>query len=170
VLLRRGFVVENRLPVLTCDPASRRDIAVPEGFEVIVPETDDELAGVVAVTNEAYEDDVSPPSSEDVASRRAFKDLGGIMVLVRQVVSGEPAGSGICEIPVEHVSELATVGVRPKFRRQGLAAVVTSRLACEIFDLGVELLWLSPLHEEADRIYRSVGFEHATEILHIALS
>ena len=124
-----GFAVENRLPVLVCDRASRREVAAPDGFEVAVPETDDELAGVVAVTNEAYEDDVSPPSSEDVAWRRAFKNLGGIMVLVRHAASGEPAGSGICEVPVDHVSELATVGVRPKFRRQGLAAAVTSSLA-----------------------------------------
>lgn len=167
-LLRRGFAVENRLPVLTCDPPSRREITAPDGFAVVIPDADDELAGVVAVTNEAYEDDVSPPSPEAVAWRRAFKNLGGVMVLARHVASGEPAGSGICEVPVDHVSELATVGVRPKFRGQGLAAAVTSRLAREAFDLGVEILWLSPLHDEGERIYASVGFERATEILHIA--
>jgi ribosomal protein S18 acetylase RimI-like enzyme len=170
LLLRQGFAVENRLPVLTCDPGSRRDVPAPDGFEVVAPETDEELAGVVAVTNEAYEGDVTPPTSDDVAWRRAFKNLGGIMVLARDATSREPSGSGICEVPVEHVSELATVGVRPKFRRRGLAAAVTSRLALEAFDAGVELLWLSPLHDEGERIYRSVGFEHATEILHIAKS
>ena len=36
--------------------------------------------------------------------------------------------------------------------------------------MGVELLWLSPRHDEGDRIYRSIGFEQATEVLHIAKS
>lgn len=92
------------------------------------------------------------------------------MVLVQLSASGEPAGSGICEVPIEQVSELATVGVRPQFRRQGLAAAVTSSLAREAFDSGVEPLWLSPLHDEGERIYSGVGFERATEIIHIAKS
>jgi GNAT superfamily N-acetyltransferase len=166
-LLGAGFVVENRLPVLTCDRTALREMLAPEGFEIVVPVTDVDFASVVAVTNEAYENDVSPPSSDAVASRRAFKDLGGIVVLIRHSASGDPAASGICEVPVAQVTELATVGVRPKFRRRGLAAAVTWSLARQAFDVGVDLVWLSPLHDEGERIYRSVGFERATEILHI---
>jgi ribosomal protein S18 acetylase RimI-like enzyme len=166
-LLRRGFVVENRLAVLTCEPGALRPPAVPEGFELIVPESDDELAGDVAVTNEAYAGDTSPPSETAIADRRAFRARGGIVVLARVAASGEPAGSGICEVPVDGASEVATIGVRPAFRRRGLAGAVTARLAAEAFAVGVELLWLQPLHEEGERIYRAVGFAPATDILHI---
>lgn len=169
-LVAGGFNVDNRLPVLVCTPESVRLLEPPAGIELATPSSDEDFAGLITVTKEAYESDTSNATAEEIQWRRAFTNLGGIAVLARDVASREPAGSGICEVPVADVSELATVGVRPVFEGRGIAAALTGRLASDAFAAGIQLLWLAPLHGAADRIYRRVGFEPASETLHITLA
>jgi predicted GNAT family acetyltransferase len=66
------------------------------------------------------------------------------------------------------VSEVAGIGVRVAYRRRGIAGALTSCLAREAFACGIELIWLTPGSDDAERIYARAGFVRASEQLHIS--
>src|SRR3954447_20870354 len=53
-LLAGGFAVEARLPLMTCAPGEAPDVAPPEGVELILPTSDDELRSGGAVAKAAF--------------------------------------------------------------------------------------------------------------------
>ncbi len=171
-LVRAGFTADGRLPVMTCTRETLVEDDEPVGIEVLVPVTDDELAGTISATNEAYVDPAAahPPSPAAIANRRELLSAGGCVVLGRDRATGEPAGAGITEVPHVGVTELAGIGVRPRFRRRGVAAAVTSRLAREAFARHPSLhtIWLTPGGADGQRIYSRVGFVPTSEALHIS--
>jgi len=165
-LTAAGFVVEGRLPLMVCAPGAEQPLPVPEGIELIVPASDDELLATVAVQNEAYGD--SPPGPEDVRGLRASLADGGLAVLARVAATGEPVGAGVCSPPTDGSTEVAGIGVRAAFRRQGVAGALTTRLVREAFDAGVTLPFLMAAHEAEARIYARAGFTTIGEVLHIS--
>lgn len=167
-LVAAGFSVEGRLPLMVCPPGSERDLPVPDGIELIAPASDEELLGMIAAQNEAYGDPA--PNPGDLERRKSHLAAGGIAVLAREVATGEAAGAGICDVPLNHTSELASVGVRAHFRRRGIAGALTAWLARQAFAAGVTTLFLMAARDEEARIYARVGFSRTSEILHISLA
>jgi GNAT superfamily N-acetyltransferase len=107
--------------------------------------------------NEPYE-----ASDEEVS--RTLKDLKeGRAVLGR--VEGQPAVVGMYTPPSEGLAELGGVATLEHFRKRGLGTALTSRLAREAFERGVDVLFLSTITEEAGRIYERVGFRFVTRML-----
>src|SRR5689334_2774093 len=109
-LLAHGFIVEKRLPLMVYEPASLPDRPISPGIELLVPATDNDLLAMLMALNEAYGDE--PPRPQDVEYRRAFLAAGGLAVLARDVTTGEPAGGGMCDIPIRGLTELFGIGVR----------------------------------------------------------
>ena len=68
-----------------------------------------------------------------------------------------PVGGG-SHNPREDVTEIVGVAVLPAFRRRGLAAAITGRLARNAVDNGVETVFCSAADEAVARIYEFVGF------------
>ncbi len=167
-LMAADFTVEGRLPLMVCAPGSERAVPVPPGIELIAPASDADILAMAAVQNEAY-GDPDPPSRADVDDRRATLAAGGIAILARDAVTGEPAGAGICDVPMHGVTELAGVAVRDRFRRRGIAAAMTARLTRDAHAAGVVTVFLMPAHDEGERIYGRAGFTTTSEILHISL-
>lgn len=166
-LLAAGFTAEGRLPVMLCTPDSARDLPVPAGVELRAPTSDDDIRAMVAAQNEAYGE--GPPSPAEVEARRANLAAGGLAILARDVLTGEPAGGGICDVPQQGITELAGVGVRAVFRRRGIAAALTTRLTRDAFARGVTTVFLTPAHDAEERIYTRAGFSRTSEQLHISL-
>lgn len=167
VLISAGFSVEGRLPLLTCAPGSEQFLPIPPGIELIMPASDQEMLATVMVQNEAYGE--SPPSLEDAQRLRSSIAGGTIAVLARIVATGEPVGAGVCSTPANQMTEIAGIGVRIPFRRQGIAGALTTRLVQEAFDTGVTMAFLMAAHEAEQRIYIRAGFSPIGEILHISL-
>jgi GNAT superfamily N-acetyltransferase len=166
-LLAAGFAVEGCLPVLVCTPADVRALPVPAGIELVAPTSDDEIKAMIAAQNEAYGEEA--PSGDQVAARRANLAAGGMALLARDGVTGEPAGGGTCDVPLQGMTELAGVGVCPAFRRRGIAGALTSRLVRDAMARGVTTVFLTPAAEAEERIYARVGFSCVGEQLHVAL-
>jgi predicted GNAT family acetyltransferase len=158
-LVATGFVLERALPVLTCHADSLIALPAPDGFEVGLAETLDDHLGALIVGHEAYAAAGPPPGLADAERRMAFASEGGLVVLARELATGEPAASAICEPPHDGVTELAAVGTRAAFRRRGLAGAVTSRLAIAAARVGGHDLWLTPESPQAERVYGHIGFE-----------
>jgi GNAT superfamily N-acetyltransferase len=165
-LLAQGFAVEERTPLMICPPGGVHDLPVPPGIEIVTPASDDELRAMLIAQNEAYGEEA--PSEQDVARQRAFLADGGIARLARDAATGEPAGGGICTVPIDGITELAGVGVREPFRRRGIAAALTALLAQDALARGVTTVFLMAAHEAEARIYARVGFSPIGEVLHIS--
>nr|WP_240939812.1 GNAT family N-acetyltransferase [Planosporangium flavigriseum] len=135
--------------------------AVPAGIELIAPTTDAELLDLLTAQHEAY-DEPEAPTGANVAAARQALEAGGLAVLARDTDTGEPAGGGICTPIFDGVGEIAGVGVRPTFRRRGIAGAITAYLTREAHRSGADLTFLMPAGEDEQRIYGRVGF-HATD-------
>lgn len=168
VLIDAGFRVEGHLPLMTCASGAEQILPVPPGIELILPVSDADLLATVAVQNEAYGD--PPPDLASIARLRSSLAAGAIYVLARITATGEPVGAGVCSVPSNQTTEIAGIGVRAAFRRQGVAGSLTTRLVQEAFAAGVSVPFLMAAHEAEKRIYARAGFSVVGEILHISRS
>jgi GNAT superfamily N-acetyltransferase len=162
-----GLAVEGRLALMTCTVDSLVDLPAPEGFELVMPRSDEEVLGLVTAQGEAYGGFLSGPA-EDAARMRRNLAAGGIAVLARDIESREAAGGGICSAPEDGITEIASVGVRPVFRRRGIAGAVVARLTRQAFAAGVTLPFLTPESEAEERIYARAGYSRVAEVVHIS--
>lgn len=119
--------------------------------------------------NEAY-GDLSFPTETDIQRRSMFLQSGGLAVLARVSATGEAAGGGVCNIPTRGVTELASVGVRAAFRRQGIAGAMTSWLVRQAFARDIQSVFLMAAGEAEARIYARAGFSHISEVVSMTYS
>jgi predicted GNAT family acetyltransferase len=167
-LLTAGFIAEDRPALMACPQGAERPLLPPRGISLVLPSSDDDLLAVIAVQREAF-GDPTPAKPGDVAGMRAVIERGTLVVLARDESTGEAAGAGVCT-PIESgVTEIAGIGVRPTFRRRGIASAVTARLTADSFNRGATLAWLTPGDEDAQRIYARAGFQPIGEMLMISL-
>jgi GNAT superfamily N-acetyltransferase len=165
-LLAAGFVTERRLPVLSCSPTAVIARTAPEGIRLSLARTDVELRQVAEAQNEAYGQQET--TDHDVARLRGTVERGGLVAMALDTSTGLGVGGGLCAAPHFGVCELAAIGVRAPYRRRGIAAGLTSLLTRACASANITTPFLTPLGEAEERIYRSVGYRPATEMLHIS--
>lgn len=162
-----GFRQEAEARVMVCTRESFTPVEAPEGLELSVLTAGASREDARAFCNTGRRGfSVGEPdyeASEEELSR-FLKDLkDGRSVLGR--VEGEPAVVGTCTPPSEGIAELAGVATLERFRMRGFGTALTSRVAREAFDRGVDVLFLSTITEQAGRIYERVGFRFVTKML-----
>ena len=166
-LLAGGFTVEGRLPLMTCMAGQERDVPAPPGIELLVATEEPELFAALAVQDEAY-GEPGPLTPAEMERVRGSVEAGSIYVLARDAATGEPAGAGLCAIPHGGIAEIAAIGVRPAFRRRGIAAALAARLAREASAAGVTRPFLMAEGAAEERIHARAGFVTTSEMLHIS--
>jgi ribosomal protein S18 acetylase RimI-like enzyme len=166
LLLDAGFAVEARNEYLTCTPETLVAQAVPAGFELFVPQTDDEIAGLIAVQNEAFgsRGDVGPA---DIDRQRRVSRQGGVFVGAR-TTDGRYAGGGGTVVPSGGICEIGGIAVGAAHRRRGLAGAITVEIAARLFAAGIEVAWLEAGGDDSWKVYERVGFRPAGQRLYIA--
>jgi GNAT superfamily N-acetyltransferase len=165
-LLAEGFRTEGRLAHMEFGADDASGPVVPAGIELVIPNAEDELLAVRAVQHEAY-DEVEPPGEDAVRSLRRNIASGGGAVLARTVVDRIPVGAGEFTAIVNGVTEVTSIGVRPAYRRRGIAAAMTGWLARAARAAGGTSLFLMA-NEPEERIYARVGFITKGTVLHIS--
>jgi ribosomal protein S18 acetylase RimI-like enzyme len=165
-LVDAGFCVEGNLPLMTCIPGSEKILPVPPGVELILPVSDRDLLATVTVQHEAY--GAQPPDSAAIDRLRTSLTAGGIAVLAQIVATGEAIGAGVCTVPSNGTTEIAGIGVRAAFRRQGVAGALVSRLVQTAIAAGIDVPFLMAAHAAEARIYQRAGFAEIGKILHIS--
>lgn len=167
-LIDAGFTIEMRAPLMICAPGQEQILPLPPNFELFSPTTDEELKAMGRAQSEAYGGDGSDPSPESLESTRRSLHAGAIALAARDSATGEIAGAGMCTVPGSETTEVAGIGVRPPFRRRGIAQALTAQLAHEAFKAGVTLAFLMAAGENEARIYERAGFSFAGDVLHIS--
>jgi ribosomal protein S18 acetylase RimI-like enzyme len=163
-----GFTIERRIPLMACTPGQLRPIPVPDGVAVRPPAGEDQYLAAASVQHDAYQEP-QPASPDDAARLRRLAEGGGVVVLAVVEASGEAAGAGVCDAIHHGLGELAGIGVRPRFRRRGIAAAITHRLAQAAFAAGAASVFLTPGGPAEQRIYQRVGFTAIAEQVHVSL-
>jgi predicted GNAT family acetyltransferase len=165
-LLAGGLAIEARLPVMTCEPDAVVELVPADGIDLGAPQTEADIRGMLTAQMGAF----GEQAPDDDAVARAFARLGDgtLRVLARDRASGTIVGGGVATAPAGGTSEVAGIGVHEAFRRRGIAAAITARLARELFAAGVSTVFLTPGDDGAHRVYARAGFADTTEMLHIS--
>ena len=166
-LVAGGFSVEMLSPLMVYPPNHRSETPIPAGIELLLPQSDEEILGMLAAQSEAF-GGTEPPLQADIAKQRAFLNDGGLSVFAREIGTHESAGGGVCTIPFDHTTELAGIGVRPAFRRRGIAGAMTAWLAQKAIGAGTHTVFLMAAGEDEARIYGRTGFKQIGNMLHIS--
>jgi ribosomal protein S18 acetylase RimI-like enzyme len=165
ILMAAGFRVEGRLALMEL-AADAQQPPTPELVGILRPTTDDELLAVLSVEHEAY-GDPNPPSDDEVAAlRRRLAERSGA-ILARTATDHTAVGAGEYSRIIGGATEINSIGVRPAYRRRGIAAAVTAALARSARSAGATTLFLMA-DEAEERIYARVGFVTEARILHIS--
>ncbi|GAA3273896.1 GNAT family N-acetyltransferase [Dactylosporangium vinaceum] len=166
LLLDAGFAVEARNEYLVCTPATFIAQPVPAGFELFVPDTDAEIAGVIGVQHEAF-GSPGAASPADVDRQRRARDRGAVFTGAR-TADGRYAGGGGTVVPSDGICEIAGIAVAAPHRRRGLAGAITAAVTERLFERGIEVAWLEAGGDDSWRVYERVGFRPAGQRLYIA--
>jgi ribosomal protein S18 acetylase RimI-like enzyme len=161
-LLRGGFTVQARLPVMTCAPADAIALPPPEGIVLGPPASREDVRGVLAAQAAAF----GAAEPDDAAVDRALRG-GALRVMARDAASGLVVGGGVATTPLDDTSEIAGIAVLEGYRRRGIAGAMTAWLAGALFAAGVSTAFLTPGDEGAQRMYARAGFADTTEIVHL---
>jgi GNAT superfamily N-acetyltransferase len=167
-LVAEGFKVEMHSPLMVYPAGHINETPIPAGIELLIPQSEEELQGMFAAQAEAYGGTPAALSQDAVEKQRKFLNDGGLSVFAREIGTHEPAGGGVCTIPFDHTTELAGIGVRPAFRRRGIAGAMTAWLAQKANEAGTNNVFLMAAGEAEARIYGRTGFEQIGNMLHIS--
>jgi len=162
-----GFGIEARTPLMVL---GSRTAAAPEpaGIELAEAVSAEDVLAAVTAQHEAYGEPARPTEAWIAGVQRSIA-AGGLLVLARAAATGDAVGGGQCTAPEEGATELTSIGVRPAFRRRGVAAALTSRLAAAMRERGAELVYLTAADDGVARIYAGVGFERIGTALYVSL-
>jgi ribosomal protein S18 acetylase RimI-like enzyme len=160
-LLTAGFAAEKRYHILVCTPDLLRNADVA-GIEISLASNDRDIVDAADVGAEAYDDEVYPDPLRGLVAQ------GGVLAIARDPANGLAVGAGVATPAHEGVGEVAGIGVRVAYRRRGIAGALTASVTREAFARGINLTWLTPGSDDAERIYARAGFVRASEQLHIS--
>jgi ribosomal protein S18 acetylase RimI-like enzyme len=161
-----GFFSEGEFSLMACTRESLREVDRPSAIEVVLVENDEQCRAMLEIRHDAF-DEPGPVTEADVARARSTVRSGGVAAVVVDTVSGEAVASGACLVPYDRITELTSIGVRSGSRRRGIGAVVTATLARAALLGGAEIVYLTPAHDEGERLYERVGFVTVGESLHL---
>jgi ribosomal protein S18 acetylase RimI-like enzyme len=165
-LLANGFRREAEARLMVCTRESFTPVPVPEGLSlsVLTPGSPrEEVRAYIATSRQGFSHGEADEIPEEELSKMQGDLKEGGAVLGR--VEGQPAVVGMFTPPHEGITEVVGVATLESFRKRGLGTALTSRLAQEAFERGVDVLFLSTITEEAGRIYERVGFRFVTRML-----
>lgn len=157
-----SFAVEDRLQAMTATRAVT--VAPPDGYALVVPESDADLTAMLGVQNVAY-DGVCPAQ---LRASRLSQAAGGIVVAVRREQDGRIVGGGVAAPPAGSAfTEVAGIAIDAGHRRRGLATALASELTRRALAAGVRTAFLTPRDDEVARLYSRAGYTRTAQMLHV---
>jgi hypothetical protein len=160
-LAAAGMVEELRTPLMACAPADLADPNAGLDDLSVAPVGDGDLRATSDLQRVAFGLDPLPADEPPASFARPS---GGGAVLAR--AGGTPAAVAVWTRVIDGCSEVAGVATAERWRRRGLAGVVTAAAARAAFVAGARQCVLSPGDDTAQRVYARAGFRAAATMLH----
>ncbi|WP_103347888.1 GNAT family N-acetyltransferase [Amycolatopsis sp. CA-128772] len=160
VLVRAGYELERRVPLMTCAPGARVDQPVPAGIRLRVPESADDLRRMREAQNIAFGEPAEAGDGEEPSAgvRHLLAEAGGVVV-----------GGGLALEIVDGTTEIAGIAVLEAYRGRGIAAAITGHLTREVHEAGAHTAFLTPGDLVIGHVYARVGYRPAGECVHLSL-
>jgi ribosomal protein S18 acetylase RimI-like enzyme len=154
-LERVGMAEELRTPLMALHP---EEVTEPETGDATVQSVGpDDLRALSDIQRVAFGGEPLPADAEPQAP-------SGGAVLAR--IGGEPVSAAAWTPVLDGHSEIVGVATAEKWRRRGLAGLVTAAAARAAFEAGASTCVLSPGDETALRVYGRAGFHRVATMLH----
>jgi len=159
-----GFTTEATIPVLTCEPGQQRAVVISAAtvFDAADDKDHQDAWRVAAI---AYGEPVAPVPDWVSGARAAMVAAGGAVAIARVTTTAEAIGTGLYQVPIEDVIEVAVVGTLPGHRQRGVASAVISHLAARAFGQGVQLAWLTAENDAERHAAQEAGFRDTGEMM-----
>ncbi len=167
VLASHGWIVEDRLPLMTCTTRTVRDLRPPNGVVVRPPSDDVVLLEMARLQHDAF-GDPEPADDRTVARLRGSLKRGGRMLICVDEGTRRVVGAAQSGVPAGGATEIVGVAVAMSHRRRGLAATMVAMLTREAFAAGLTTVFLEAA-PGADGAYRNAGFERTSTSIHMSL-
>lgn len=159
-LEQAGLRLEEREPLLFCEPGALRGVSAPGvSFHILTPEDPDETLG--AHQKIRFDDELvgEPPYvPERVIARVRRQVAEGQREFVLAYLDGQIAGTGVSVTLPHGGAEIVGIATHPPLRQRGVAASVTSFLTQRLYARGARLVWLTAAQPAAQRIYERLGY------------
>lgn len=166
-LLRGGWSVEGRLPLMTCTSGTVRSPQPPWDIDLGSPADEVTLVEMTRLQHEIF-DDPEPADERTVARTRAALSRGGRALVGQDARTRTVVGAAQSVPPRGGATEVVGVVVAPSHRRRGLAAAMVSALARHSLDAGLATVFLEAA-PGADGAYRNAGFRRTSTSVHLSL-
>jgi ribosomal protein S18 acetylase RimI-like enzyme len=154
-LERAGMLEELRTPLMALHP---EELTEPDAGDATVGTVgQDDLRALSNIQRVAFGGDPLPADAEPQAPR-------GGAVLAR--IDGEAVSVAAWTPVLDGHSEIVGVATEERWRRRGLAGLVTAAAARAAFEAGASTCVLSPGDETAQRVYARAGFRRVATVLH----
>jgi ribosomal protein S18 acetylase RimI-like enzyme len=159
-LEQAGLRLEEREPLLFCEPDALRGVSAPGvSFHILTPEDPDETLG--AHQKIRFDDQLEgkpPYAPEWVIARLRRQVAEGQREYVLAYLGSQIAGTGVSVTLPNGGAEIVGIATQPALRRRGVAASVTTFLTQRLYARGARLVWLTAAQPAAQRIYERLGF------------
>jgi GNAT superfamily N-acetyltransferase len=152
-----GFEIELEPPLMACSAPT--ELSSPAEL-MVVRAGSPRVRDLLAAQMEAFGEE--PPSAERVETWNGRA--------VAALVDGKVVGAAAWTAVIDGMSEVAGVGVREPFRRQGIAGALTVAATRQAFTEGATLVVLSPGDDGAQRVYERAGFAAASRMIHARMN
>jgi ribosomal protein S18 acetylase RimI-like enzyme len=159
-LAAAGMAEELRTPLMACTADELASAAAAVDGLLVAAVGDGDLRDLARLQRAAFGVEPLPADEAPADPRRN----GGGAVLAR--VGAEPVAAAGWTAVVDGCSEVAGVATVERWRRRGLAGVVTAAAARAAFAAGARRCVLSPGDERAQRVYARAGFRRVATMLH----
>ncbi|MER6666757.1 GNAT family N-acetyltransferase [Amycolatopsis japonica] len=165
VLVRCGYTLERRVPLMICAPGQVVEQPKPAGISLVTPKTDGELRRMIRAQNLAF-GETDPDEHLDPSPDQLSGETISVMAVDE---NGEVAGGGVATAILDGATEIAGIGVLEEYRSRGIAAAMTEYLTREAHARGGRSVFLTPGAGQAERVYGRVGFKTAAECVHLSI-
>ncbi|OLZ55770.1 N-acetyltransferase [Amycolatopsis coloradensis] len=165
VLVKGGYTLERRVPLMICTPEQLVKQPKPAGITLVDPKTADELRKMIRAQNlafgEADPDQHLEPSPDQLS--------GETLSVMAVAETGEVVGGGVATAILDGATEIAGIGVIEGYRSRGIAAAMTAHLTRVAHSRGGYSVFLTPGAGQAERVYGRVGFRTSAECVHLSV-
>lgn len=156
-----GFECDKRMPIMVLERSEWKGLEHEHDIRSVEASMFHEFNRVLGQAfgmEGSDEPNLSDPNDDPTYQRIAEGTTLASLALVDGVVVGGGLGIGTREI-----REIAGIGTRSDFRKQGIASAVIADLLYRFFGLGGEVAWLTPGDDAAMSVYAKLGFRPIAE-------
>lgn len=155
MLEAQGFECEKRMPIMVLQRGEWNGLQHLHDVEPVTAETFHQmnhvLQGAFGVATELGTGD--PFENSDFIRIHEGHTLATIAK-----VGGEVVGGGL-GVGTKEIREIAGIGTKESFRKQGIASAVIANLLNRFFAEDGEIAWLTPGDDTAQSVYTNLGFK-----------